>query len=159
MSEVTYYLKFGSGEPSNNTGLSPSFTVFQNVAGGATTAPGITEIASTGIYYFQYEPFGSISFVADGVSASLSSADRYIVGSLEESDRTQQSVGLLSDVIGDNSTDPSTLFGYIKRIKNWLEGDTIYNKTTGNLSTYDVSGVTQLGSQTISSSGSTVSKT
>lgn len=156
---MTYYLVFGSGDPSNNTGLSPSFTVFQNSAGGATTAPSISEIGSSGIYTFSYDPQGSINFVADGATTGLTDSNRYVIGSLDVGDGLQNlDVGTASDTIGDDSTEPTSLFGFIRRIQNFLEGQSVYTKATGAFVVKDKSGATTLTDQTITDNDTTVTK-
>lgn len=157
---VTYYAVFGSGNPSGKTGLSPSFTVFQNSSGGATTSPAITEIGSSGIYTFSYDPQGSINFVIDGATTGLNSTDRYIVGSLDIGDTNSNvNFGSITDPIGDNSTDPTSLFAFVRRIKEWLEGQSTYTKASGVWNTYETSGTTLLAARTITDNGSTVDKT
>lgn len=155
-----YYLVFGNGDPSANTGLAPTFTVFQNSSGGATTSPSISEISSTGIYTFSYTASGSINFVADGATTGLASPDRYIVGSLDEGDSISGvAFGDLTSPIGDDSTNPDTLFGYVRRVKEWLEGQSTYTKSSGAYVVKETTGATTLSSQTILDNGTTVDKT
>lgn len=153
-------MAFGTGNPADNSGLSPTFIVFRNSA-GSTTAPGITEIASTGVYYFDYEvaELGTIAFVADGATTGLADADRYIFGSLDILDRYDQFFGATTDSIGDSTTDPSTYFGFLKRFQELLEGDSTYTKATGVLELFDRTGATTLASKTIADAASTVTKT
>lgn len=158
MSTKAYYLRFGSGNPATYTGLSPTFIVFRN-ASGSTTAPSITELGSTGVYKFDYECTGSVAFVADGATTGLVSADRYVAGALDITDRLDQFIGATTDGIGDSSTDPTTLYGFLKRVENYLEGQSIYTKSSGVLQSYDKTGATLLVSRTISDAGSTVTKT
>lgn len=157
---VTYYLVFGSGDPSGNTGLAPTFTVFQNSAGGATTPPSISEVGSSGIYTFSYDPQGSINFVVDGATTGLSASNRYIVGALDVGDSLQNtSVGTASDGIGDSATDPTSLFAFVRRIKELLEGDQTYTKATGVFVMKDSTGATTLASKTITDNDTTVDRT
>lgn len=157
---VTYYAVFGQGNPADNTGLSPTFTVFQNASGGATTPPSISEIASSGIYTFSYAPQGSINFVIDGATTGLVAADRYVVGSLDVGDSAGSiDFGSVSDSIGDSATDPTSLFAFVRRVKELLEGQSTYTKSSGVLELKDSSGNTTLASLTIADNGSTVTKT
>lgn len=90
LANVNYYLRFGSTAPSNFSGLSPTFISFRNQAGGATTSPAVSEISTTGIYTFAYDPLGSINFVIDGATTGLGTSDRYIAGSLDVIDKSDQ---------------------------------------------------------------------
>lgn len=156
-----FIVQFGSGSPALITGFHPTFTVFNVVpGGGATTPPGITEVpTSTGLYYFTYEPLSSIAFVIDG-GASLSAAARYIAGSLDPVQAVDErisemgstlvaigntvsaiaaggiaSIGSLSDSYGSTLSDPTTVFGYLKRLMEFNEGDSSFNKSSG---TWDI---------------------
>lgn len=81
-----YWLKFETGNPVT-LGLAPTFTVFKSWTGGAVSPPGITQpLASYGLYRFEFAPSFSIIFVCDGATSALSSANRYIVGSLDPLD-------------------------------------------------------------------------
>ena len=157
---VDYYLVFGKGDPSSNTGLAPTFMVFQNSAGGATTPPSIAEISSTGIYTFNYAPLGSINFVVDGATTSLVASDRYIVGALDIGDENNNlNIGTITDSIGDDSTDPTSPYGFLRRIKEWLEGQSTYTKSTGGWVVKETTGATTLSSRTITDNTTTVDKT
>lgn len=269
MSAKNYYIAFGT-PPSTYSGLSPTFISFV-APGGATTAPSISEISTTGIYTFSYECLGSIAFVVDGATTGLETASRYVVGSLDISDRIDQFVGSISDsvgastvmgqvldvkdriggasnvagfsslfgsiyqgnaygatllnrlgtsndaagfstvfsslfqnaaygqtlidrvgmathvagfsslfgvvkaneaygitaiallgtdadAIGDSSTDPTTVFGFLKRCENVLEGQSVYTKASGSLAMKDKTGNTTLATRTISDSTTAVTK-
>jgi hypothetical protein len=157
---VDYFLVFGSGSPASKSGLSPTFTVFSTPAGGSTTAPAISEVSTTGIYTFNYAPQGPIAFVVDGATTGLATADRYIVGALDLGDESGTvAIGTSADSIGDNLADPSTLFGFIRRIKELLEGDSTYTKSSGVYVMKDTSGATTIASKTITDSGLVVTKT
>lgn len=157
---VDYFVVFGAGNPSDNTGLSPTFTTFKNAAGGATTAPAISEVGSEGIYTFNYDPQGAVAFVIDGATTGLAASDRYVVGSLDVDDALSSIViGTSSDAIGDSSTDPTSLFGFVQRIQKWLEGDSTYTKSTGVWAVTEPTGATTLSSKTIADNGSTITKT
>lgn len=188
MATKAYYLRFGSGNPATNSGLSPTFIVFRNGA-GVTTPPSIAELSTTGIYKFDYECTGTVSFVCDGATTGLATNDRYVAGALDISDRQNEFIGLITDavgfstvfgqilqnqafgstliarvgttadVIGNTLTDPTTLYGYLKRAENVLEGRSTYTKATGVLQSFDKTGATTLISRTINDTGLTVTKT
>lgn len=133
-----YYLKFGTGNPANYTGLTPTFTVF--ASGGATTGafqtmlpPGITEgLAGSGVYGFLYgPPTLSICFIAFG-GANLSASDAYIFGGLDPVQAVDVTIGQpLTDSFGTTLADPTTIAGYCKRALEFNEGDKNYNKSLG----------------------------
>lgn len=82
-----YWLKFETGNPVTAIGLSPTFTVFKSWTGGVVSPPGITQqIASYGLYRFEFTPSFAIIFVADGATSGLTSANRYVVGTLDPLD-------------------------------------------------------------------------
>lgn len=151
----TYGLKFGSGDSRNFTGLSPTFVIF--ISEGATTisGPAITEIAATGIYKFSYTPSPTFAvlFEADG-GAALSSTDRYITGVLDPISVIDQQLGYSVDSVGDASTDPSTVFGAVKRLQEFDEGDKNFNKSTGVWTNYDRGGTLVIRIKTLTNTAS-----
>lgn len=154
----SYYLKFGSGDPSVYTGLTPTLVIFS--AGGLTAvaAPGITETpTSSGLYRFDYGPTTSILFKADG-GAGLSSGDRYITGTLDPIQAVDEKVGTTSDSFGSTSTDPSTILGYLKRNMEFQEGDASFNKSTGIWDVYSRGSSTLLREKTLTNSITTATK-
>lgn len=154
-----YWLKFGSGDPRTNTGLSPTFIIFQTVGGTAISSPSITEPgASTGLYYFQYGTTMSIAFAVDG-GAGLSDSDRYIVGSLDPIQAVDQKIGYESDSFGSTSVDPSTLYGHLKRTLEFLEGNADFNKSTGSWQIYSRGSSTLLREKTLTNTISEATKT
>ncbi len=206
MGLVDYFVSFGSGDPSANTGLLPTFTVFRSPA-GLTTPPSISELATTGLFHFQYEPFGGLAFVIDGATTGLVDADRYVVGAVGFDDTTYQGVsfnswgitnifvnvstigagvsiaafgvtlnfqnistvgagvstiqsrlGTPSDAIGDASTNPTTIFGFLLRAENVAEGQSLYTKSSGVWDIKDKTGATTLASRTIADTVGTITK-
>lgn len=161
-----YTLIFGSGNPTGNTGLSPTFIVFKSVPGGNNVIPpGITEIpTSTGLYYFSYGVTASISFVVDGGS-TLSSAVRYIPGALDPSDAVDEQLALITAEIGTTASsfgstavDPGTLYGYLKRLQELGEGNATFDKTTSVWSIYSRGSSTQLASKTFADNSGNIVK-
>lgn len=85
-----YWLKFETGNPTT-LGLAPTFTVFRSWTGGAVSPPGITQqLASYGLYRFEFAPSFSIVFVCDGATSSLTNANRYVVGTLDPLDSVDE---------------------------------------------------------------------
>lgn len=68
-------------------------------------------------------------------------------------------LGSATDTIGDNVTDPNTLFGFIRRTNEVFEGQSVYEKASGVLTLKDKTGATTLSSRTIADTGSQVTKT
>jgi len=67
-------------------------------------------------------------------------------------------VGTTASAFGDSSTQPATLFGFMKRVQENLEGDSTYVKGTGVWTVTDRAGLTTIATKTITDSGSTVTK-
>lgn len=159
MANKDYWLRFGSGDSRTNTGLSPTFVIFQTVGGTALPGPVVTEPgAGTGLYYFNYGTTASIVFQADGGSG-LANADRYIVGVLDPIQVVDQRVGLTTDSFGTTLVIPATLFGMANRNLQVMEGDETFSKTTGVLTMYPVGGTTAIRIKTLTNSSSAVTKT
>ena len=128
-----YYLKFGTGNPSSYTGLTPTFTIFSAMGLTTMAGPGITEgPVGSGLYGFQYgPPTLSIVFLADG-GVNLSATDRYIVGGLDPVQAVDVTIGYpQTDSFGSTSIDPTTIAGYARRNLEFNEGDKNYNKSLG----------------------------
>jgi len=131
MATKVYYLKFGSGDPATFSGLFPTFVIFNALGSTALAAPGITEIpAGSGYYQFQYGPTQAILFKADGGN-SLSTNDRFISGTLDPVQAVDQQLGYQTDSFGSTATDPASIWGYVKRLQEFFEGDQIFTKASG----------------------------
>lgn len=126
-----YAVTFGS-DPRTNSGLSPTFIIFDVLATGQTLPPpGITEtLAGSGAYYFSYGPTLAVYFQIDGGS-SIASTDRYANGVLDPIQVVDQRIGTTNDSFGSTSVDPSTVFGYLKRGQEDAEGNAQFIKATG----------------------------
>lgn len=145
----TYYLKFGSGDPSTYTGLSPTLVIFSANGLTSVTAPGITETpVGSGLYSFQYGPTISTVFKADG-GAALSSSDRYICAALDPIQAVDEKVGTMNDSYGSTSIDPTTIFGYVKRNLEFNEGNAIFDKSTAVWDIYSRGSSTLLREKTL----------
>lgn len=126
-----YAITFGS-DPRVNTGLTPTFIIFNVLATGQTlTPPAITEPrAGSGCYYFSYGPTLAVYFQVDGGS-SIAASDRYANGVLDPIQVVDQRIGTTDDSFGSTSVDPSTVFGYLKRGQEDAEGNAEFIKATG----------------------------
>jgi len=96
-------------------------------------------------------------FVCDG-GAVLSSGDRYIVGALDPIQAVDEKVGTIADSYGSTATDPTTVFGYLKRDQEILEGDAIFTKSTGVWTIYSRGSSTILRVKTLTNSTSQATK-
>ena len=181
MSTKTYWLKFGSGDPRPNTGLSPTFLQFFDNTGATQLAPAIAEIkyggaTASGLYGFSYliSATQSIYFLAYSVTAVSSgiASDEYITGVIDPIlaiDQNVNGVGVTMTAIGvsslalgntilsinqigssfvsyigstassfgTTSVDPSTIFGYLKRLQELLEGDQTFAAGIGQWQLYN----------------------
>lgn len=68
-------------------------------------------------------------------------------------------IGTTASLIGDSSTDPSTLFGYLKRLAELDQGQETFNKSTGALTMLDRTGATTLVTRVIANNATMVIKT
>lgn len=87
-----YSVRFGSGDPRQYAGLSPTFLIFSLTSTGASVPPPvISEIGpSTGIYYFQWGTTTNIAFLVDAATTSPGTAGRYVFGVIDPSDRSDE---------------------------------------------------------------------
>jgi len=155
-----YWLKFGNGDPRTNTGLTPTFIIFQDTAGAAVASPpGVTEPGSgTGLYRFEYGVTASIVFTADGGSG-LADADRYVTGVLDPVQAVDEKVGTTESSFGSTSADPSTLMGFAKRNQEFQEGDATFTKATGKWQINSRGASTLLREKTLANSTTSATKT
>ncbi len=154
-----FWLKFGSGDPRNNTGLSPTLIVFGSEGGTALVAPGITEpIVGSGLYQFSYDPTLAVAFVADG-GAGLSSSDRYVTGVLDPIQAVDEKMGTVTDSFGSTASDPTTVFGFLRRMQEFWEGNKIYTKSTGIWQIFSRGSSTMLREKTLTNTTSQATET
>lgn len=66
-------------------------------------------------------------------------------------------IGFTSSTFGDSSTDPGTIYGYLKRIQEFQEGQASFTKLTGSWAVKSRGG-SLLASKTVVNSSSTVTK-
>jgi hypothetical protein len=155
----TYFLKFGSGDPAPYTGLTPTMTIFSVAGLTAITAPSISEAPTgSGLYKFQYGPTLPIIFKVDG-GGTLNSTDRYITGVLDPIQAVDERIGTIDDSFGSTASDPSTTFGYVKRIQEFLEGNAVFTKSTGTWDIYSRGSSTLLREKTLANTITSATKT
>jgi hypothetical protein len=68
-------------------------------------------------------------------------------------------VGSTASSFGDSGTDPATVFGYAKRVVEFLEGNQVYTKSSGGLVFSSRGSSYTIASKTVSDTSSTTSKT
>lgn len=154
----TYWVQFSSGDSRTGTGLTPTFVIFQTSGGSLISAPSIAEVgASTGMYSFTYGPTAPIAFLLDG-GASLADSVRYVSGALDPIQAVDEKVGTSADSFGTTNTDPTSIFGYVKRNLEIQEGNETFNKTTGVWDRYSRGSSTLLNEKTLTNSASTATK-
>jgi hypothetical protein len=68
-------------------------------------------------------------------------------------------VGAATDLFGDSSANPTTLFGFMRRIQEFNEGNSDYNKGTGVWDIMSRGSSFALASKTITNSATLVAKT
>lgn len=112
----TYFATFGSGNPSSNAGLSPTFIQFWKFDGTTLAPPAISEIAGTssGLYKFSYTPSFTVGFVIDGATSGLATNVRYLTGVLDPLDNFNQSnieTGMGTTLLNFNTIVGTTLSG------------------------------------------------
>lgn len=154
-----YWLRFGSGDPTDNAGLAPTFIHFVNAVDGSTLSPpGITQLISgLGLYTFEYAPTFSIAFVADGATTGLDASDRYIYGALDPLQDIDNRLGDANSAIGTTNTDPTTAFGMLKRAQEVVEGNAEFTKSSGAWE-IKTRGGTLLATKTLANTASQVTK-
>lgn len=226
MASKVYWLKFGSGDPRPNTGMTPTFLQFFDSTGQTYAPPSIAEIkyggaTATGVYGFSYtigaSSLNSLYFLAYSITAvsSGSTSDQYVTGVLDPVIAVDQSILGLSQIlsaesssqlaigntilgigatvlaigstvlaigntlpsllafnasfigstassIGSTSVDPSTVFGLLKRIQEFLEGDNVFTPATGTWLIYNRASLgttTLLRTKTVINQASQITKT
>lgn len=155
-----FNIQFGSGNPADNTGLSPTFIFFGAPLLGTTLPPpGVTEyLAGSGHYGFVYGTTTPIQFTIDG-GAALASSDRYVSGTLDPVQTVDTRLGFVTDSFGSTGTDPSTVLGYLRRNLEWLEGNAEFSKASGAWSVYSRGSSTLLKVKTLTNTSSAAGKT
>jgi RNA 3'-terminal phosphate cyclase-like protein len=69
------------------------------------------------------------------------------------------SIGSTASSFGDSATDPGSVFGYLKRVSEFLEGNQTYTKSTGGLVFYSRGSSATIASKTVSDTTSQTTKT
>lgn len=155
----SYWIKFGGGDSRPYTGLTPTFVIFNTQGGTALISPPVAEAGiGTGFYTFTYGTTQPISFLADGGSA-LSATDRYVPGVLDPIQAVDQQVGYVTDSFGSTLIDPTTIFGYVRRIQELFEGDGIFSKATAIWQIFSRGSSTLLRTKSLTNNTTSAGKT
>lgn len=116
-----------------------------NVALGTTNvALGVTSIGQGNTMIALGTTVVAIATTLMGFGTSLSSNDA--------------AIGSTASSYGSSSADPVDLFGYMKRIREFLEGNQTFNKTTGSWSIYSRSSATLLITKTLTNAAAGVTR-
>ena len=173
-SPVMFRIDFGSGLASGlryvEGVLDPVQSVDQSLANQGTTltAAGstLTAIGSnvTGIGSSLGAISSSLSVLAvgatvTGIGTTLSAIGSSLSGLGSSITQLSAFIGSTSSSFGSTASDPSTLFGYMKRVQENLEGNSVFTKATGTFDIYSRGSSTLLIEKTIAQSTISVTKT
>ncbi len=150
MATRNYWSVFGSGAPSTNSGLAPTFITFINTSGSNITSPSITEPGTKGLYTFAYDATQIIAFVLDGATTGLASSVRYVTGTLDPNDSfgvTLNAIGLTLGGMGSTQVGNGTLLTNLGTTMVAIGSTQVGNGTllTGMGSTLVATGSTLVG--------------
>jgi hypothetical protein len=200
----TYFMRFGSGDPRQYSGISPTFLIFRQLDGSNVSPPPIAQVGlSSGIYGFTFGVTMPITFLADAATTSPGTAGRYVTGDLDPKDsidytgqtlmalgttsvayglanydlgttvmalgstgvalgatilsvvqsislfQLELNIGSTTSSYGDNTTDPDTVFGYLKRLQEIMEGNASYGRNSNAWSMYSRGSSTLLRTKNI----------
>jgi hypothetical protein len=173
MAAKVYVFTFGSGDPRTYTGQSPTFILFFDNTGTNQTAPSISELKSgSGYYGFSYtiSATQTIQFLVSGNTVGLLGSYNYIPGVIDPVMALDQQpifgssggLGSLSDSFGSTSVDPTSVFGYLKRLQELWEGDSVFTASSGLWQMFNRASLgttTLLRTKTLVNSGTSVTKT
>lgn len=127
-----------------NTLIAFSFSL---IAQGNSAITGINSLGSTQ------------TALGSSIIANLNALGSTLSGIGNTSGSLAALVGSTSSSFGSTLTDPSTLFGYLKRSQEIQEGNNVYTKATGIFQFYSRGSTTLLANKTISDSSTTTTKT
>jgi len=128
-----YFTRFGSGNPQEFAGLTPTFIIFVQNNGTPLTPPPITEVgSSTGFYGFTFATSASftVCFTIDGGSSITDDSSRYVSGTLDPISNVDQELGFVADSFGTTAL-PGSVWGYVKRLAQYWQADATFNKSSG----------------------------
>lgn len=94
------------------------------------------------------------SAIAQGVSILAQGASIYAFGSTNSA-----LVGTAASSFGTNASDPTTIFGFLKRALETREGNETYTKSSGALNIYSRGSSQLLAAKTVADSATETSKT
>jgi hypothetical protein len=157
-----FFLRFGTANPQEFAGLTPTLMIFKKGDDGTDlAAPAVTEVGvSTGFYKFTYptSPTFSIVFVADGGAAITDDSSRYVAGVLDPITNVDQELGFAADSYGSTAL-PTSAMGNLKRVVQYWQADATFNKSTGVWSQYAQGSSTLLYEKTLANNVSQTTKT
>lgn len=156
-----FFARFGSANPQEFAGLTPTFIIFQTDLGASLARPAISEVgSSTGFYGFTYATSAtySIIFTIDGGSSIVDSSSRYVSGVLDPIINVDQELGFTADSYGSTVL-PATVWGFVRRLAQYWQADATFNKSSGVWSQYAQGTSTLLYEKTLTNDVSQTTKT
>lgn len=97
--------------------------------------------------------------VATTILAGLSNIVVSVSLSSSVIDEINLKLGATTSAFGDSALDPGSVFGYLKRLQEFNEGDAIFSKSTGVWTITDRTGATTIATKTLSNNNTQVTKT
>lgn len=125
------------------------------LAYGETTIAYGNSIISQGISSLAYSE--TLTAYAVSLTAESSSIYAGVLGYSASIQDILARIGQTTSAIGTTSTDPGDLFGYLKRMQEFSEGNQTFSKQSG-VWTINTRGNTLLATKTLTNSNTTVSK-
>lgn len=156
-----FFVRFGSGNPQEFAGLTPTFLVFKRDDGSSLGPPSIAEVGvSTGFYKFTYAVGATftVCFVVDGGVSITDTSSRYVAGDLDPIVNVDQQLGFNNDSYGTTAL-PTSAFANILRIVQYWQADATFNKSSGVWAQYATGTSTLLYLKTLANNVSQTTKT
>ena len=101
--------------------------------------------------------FTAANSTLSAIGTSLASGQATLVAIGNTLGTLDARIGATTSTFGDSSTDPGTIYGYLKRIQEFLEGNATFTKATGGWNVQSRGG-SLLASKTLANSSSQVTK-
>jgi len=102
-----YAVAFNQTDPRTYPSLAPSFVTFKRISDNFDISPpAISQLSTTGLYFFTYTASFSVYFLLDGVTVNTTS-DRYVYGVLDPVHQVDKQIAELSSTLAAYN---STLF-------------------------------------------------
>lgn len=94
-----YAVAFNQTDPRTYPSLAPSFVTFKRISDNLDISPpSISQLATTGLYFFTYTASFSVYFLLDGITVN-STSDRYVYGVLDPVHQVDKQLAELSSTL------------------------------------------------------------